>query len=457
MTEALGLDGALERIARLERRIAREREARVQAERMLEMKSLDLYEANESLRAHARSLEEQVVVRTSQLEEARDRAEEAGRAKSDFLAMMSHEIRTPLIGVLGMAELLASSPLDEEQRQQVATIRASGDTLLVIINDILDFSKVEANKLELDVGDVDLAAELDHVARLYRPLALAKGVALDLELDEVTTRVVRGDRVRIRQIVSNLVSNAVKFTHVGSVAVRARTERDHEMRDQDMVTVVIDVIDTGIGIPRERLGRLFQAFSQADASTTRRFGGTGLGLAISERLARMMGGNVQVRSDVGIGSVFSLRLFLEPGGATPHIDEPVVAVDDAAIASLRVLVAEDNAVNRKVAVALLGRLGLQVDLANDGREAVEAARSGDYDVILMDMQMPEMDGLEATSIIRTLALDRRPVIVALTANAFDADRDACLDAGMDDFMTKPFTLDQLRQALAGAVRRLGVA
>ncbi len=451
MTESLGLDGALERIARLERRIAREREARVQAERMLEMKSLELYEANESLRGLARSLEEQVVVRTSQLAEARDRAEEAGRAKSDFLAMMSHEIRTPLIGVLGMAELLASSPLDEEQRQQVATIRASGDTLLVIINDILDFSKVEANKLELEVGDVDLKAELDHVARLYRPLALAKNVVLDLELDEVTTRVVRGDRVRIRQIVSNLVSNAVKFTHVGSVAVRARTERD-----QEMVIVVIDVIDTGIGIPRERLGRLFQAFSQADASTTRRFGGTGLGLAISERLARMMGGNVQVRSDAGIGSVFSLRLFLEPGGDTPHSDEPVVTVDDAAIASLRVLVAEDNAVNRKVAVALLGRLGLRVDLANDGRQAVEAARGGDYDVILMDMQMPEMDGLEATSIIRTLPLDPRPVIVALTANAFDADRDACLGAGMDDFMTKPFTLDQLRQALAGAVRRIGV-
>jgi signal transduction histidine kinase/ActR/RegA family two-component response regulator len=445
MTEALGLDGALERVARLERRIAREREARVQAERMLEMKSLELYEANESLRALARSLEEQVVVRTSQLAEARDRAEEAGRAKSDFLAMMSHEIRTPLIDVLGMAELLASSALDDEQRQQVATIRASGDTLLVIINDILDFSKVEANKLELEVGDVNLAAELDHVARLYRPLALAKGVVLDLEVDEVTTRVVRGDRV------SNLVSNAVKFTHVGSVAVRARTERDHEM-----VTVVIDVIDTGIGIPRERLGRLFQAFSQADASTTRRFGGTGLGLAISERLSRMMGGNVQVRSEAGIGSVFSLRLFLEPGGDTPHTDEPVAAVDAAAIAALRVLVAEDNAVNRKVAVALLARLGLQVDLAVDGHEAVAAARDGGYDVILMDMQMPEMDGLEATSVIRTLPLDPRPVIVALTANAFDADRDACLSAGMDDFMTKPFTLDQLRQALAGAVRRIGV-
>ncbi|MCX6521685.1 MAG: ATP-binding protein [Actinobacteria bacterium] len=461
MTEPLGLDGALERIARLERRIAREREARTQAERMLEMKSLELYEANESLRALARSLEEQVVVRTSQLAEARDRAEEAGRAKSDFLAMMSHEIRTPLIGVLGMAELLASSPLDEEQRQQVATIRASGDTLLVIINDILDFSKVEANKLELEVGDVDLAAELDHVARLYRPLALAKGVALDLELDEMTTKVVRGDRVRIRQIVSNLVSNAVKFTHVGSVAVRARTERDpamqdQELCDQEMVNVVIDVVDTGIGIPRERLGRLFQAFSQADASTTRRFGGTGLGLAISERLARMMGGNVQVRSDAGIGSVFSLRLFLEPGGDSPHTDEPMVAVDDAAIAALRVLVAEDNVVNRKVAIALLARLGLQIDLAVDGREAVAAARDGCYDVTLMDMQLPEMDGLEATTIIRTLPLDPRPVIVALTANAFDADRDACLDAGMDDFMTKPFTLDQLRQALATAVRRIAV-
>jgi hypothetical protein len=238
--------------------------------------------------------------------------------------------------------------------------------------------------------------------------------------------------------------------------MRGQEMRGQEMRGQEKVTVVIDVIDTGIGIPRERLGRLFQAFTQAGASTTRRFGGTGLGLAISERLARMMGGSVQVRSDAGIGSVFSLRLFLEPGGDSPHTDEPMVAVDDAAIAALRVLVAEDNVVNRKVAVALLARLGLQIDLAVDGREAVDAARDGGYDVILMDMQMPEMDGLEATSIIRTLPLDPQPVIVALTANAFDSDREACLDAGMDDFMTKPFTLDQLRQALAAAVRRVAV-
>ena len=441
------LHEALERIVRLEKRLAREREARVQAERMLEAKSLELYEANESLRRAALDLEAQVRVRTHELAQARDRAEAADRTKGEFLAMMSHEIRTPLIGVLGMADLLAESSLDPEQRQQVATIRSSGDTLLVIINDILDFSKVEANKLELELGVVDLVDEIDHVARLYRATADGKGVALDVHVDEVTARCVLGDRVRIRQIVANLVSNAVKFTERGSVAVHARTERN-----DDLVTMVIDVVDTGIGIPPERIDRLFQAFSQADASTTRRFGGTGLGLAISERLARMMGGSIQVESDHGRGSRFRVRLFLE--AASPDGDEPAVvrsAIDPSAFAALRLLVAEDNAVNRKVAVALLARLGVEADLAENGVEAVDAVAAGHYDVVLMDMQMPELDGLDAARRIRALPLDRQPRIVALTANAFESDRAACLAAGMDDFMTKPFGLDDLCRALARCV------
>jgi two-component system, sensor histidine kinase len=456
MTEPADVPDALDTITRLERRLLRERTARTQAERMLEAKSLELYEANESLRTLASDLEQQVLARTSELAEARDRAEAAGRAKSEFLAMMSHEIRTPLIGVMGMAELLATSALTAEQLQQVETIRSSGDTLLVIINDILDFSKVEANKLELELGDIDLIEELEHVGRLYRPAAAAKGVALDVEADEVTTPIIRGDRVRIRQIVSNLVSNAVKFTEQGSVAIRARTEADG-----DMVTVVIDVIDTGIGIPPDRMDRLFQAFTQADASTTRRFGGTGLGLAISERLARMMGGSVQARSGLGIGSVFSLRLFLTPGvdRRTPEHDHPSTsgpvngsgaAIDgaDHPLRAIRLLIAEDNAVNRKVASALLARLGVEPVLVTNGREAVEAVSTGNFDIVLMDMQMPVLDGIDATTEIRALTSIDQPVIIALTANAFDTDRRACLDAGMDDFMTKPFGLDDLRRALA---------
>jgi signal transduction histidine kinase/ActR/RegA family two-component response regulator len=443
MTEQYLAD-ALERIARLEKRVARDREARVQAERMLEIKSLELYEANESLRAAAADLEGQVARRTRELAEARDRAEAAGRAKSEFLAMMSHEIRTPLIGVLGMAELLSMSSLDAEQRQQVETIRASGDTLLVIINDILDFSKVEANKLELDLDDFDLLDELEHVARLYRPASASKGVDLRIDADQAADRIVRGDRVRVRQIVSNLVSNAVKFTEQGEVVIVARTELD-----DDMVTVVIDVIDTGIGIPADRVDRLFQAFGQADASTTRRYGGTGLGLAISDRLAKMMGGSVRVHSQMGVGSRFRLRLFLERALGTAGTGEPEAAFDPARVAGLRLLVAEDNAVNRKVAVALLARLGLTTDLAENGREAVEAVRTGSYDLVLMDMQMPELDGLDATREIRRLPLEHQPVVVALTANAFDSDRHACLDAGMDGFMTKPFGLDELRHTLAG--------
>jgi len=435
-------EAAADRIARLERRLAREREARAQAERMLEQKSRELYEANEGLREAAQQLEQQVRERTRELADARDRAEAATRAKSNFLAVMSHEIRTPLHGVLAMAELLMSSPLDATQREYVETIRTSGDTLLVVLNDILDFSKIDAGRLDLELRDFDLARELQATVALYRPVAAARSIELSVDTTAAGVRHLRGDSMRIGQIVSNLLSNAIKFTHVGNVSVRCRTRPD-----ADRVLVELEVADTGIGIPDDRVDALFDPFTQGDASTTRRYGGTGLGLAISARLARAMGGDIRVRTARDVGTTFHVELRLDAGNEPEPVRSPPLFTGRT-IAPMRVLVVDDNLVNQKLAQALLQRLGLSTDLAETGVEAVAKARQGDYDVVFMDVQMPEMDGLEATRIIRALPLAKQPRIVAVTASAFASDRENCLQAGMDDFISKPFRLDDLYRFIA---------
>ncbi|MEI7969276.1 MAG: ATP-binding protein [Betaproteobacteria bacterium] len=435
-------EAAADRIARLERRLAREREARAQAERMLEQKSRELYEANEGLREAAQQLEQQVRERTRELADARDRAEAAARAKSNFLAVMSHEIRTPLHGVLAMTELLTSSPLNTTQQEYVEAIRASGDTLLVVLNDVLDFSKIDADRLELEIRDFDLARVLQAIGALHRPVAAARHIGMTIDTSDAGIRYLRGDSVRIGQIVSNLLSNAIKFTHVGNVAVRCRTRRD-----ADRVLLALEVADTGIGIPDDRVDALFDAFTQGDASTTRRYGGTGLGLAISARLARAMGGDIRVRTARGVGTSFHVELRLE-AGSEPEPVRSSPLFTGRTIAPMRVLVVDDNLVNQKLAQALLQRLGLGPDLAETGVEAVAKVRQGDYDVVFMDVQMPEMDGLEATRIIRALPLAKQPRIVAVTASAFASDRENCLEAGMDDFISKPFRLDDLYRFIA---------
>ncbi|MBY0439305.1 MAG: response regulator [Burkholderiales bacterium] len=435
-------------IARLERRALREREARRQAEALLETRSLELYEANQALTRLAGSLEEQVEARTREMESAVLRANEALSAKTNFLATMSHELRTPMNGVIGAVQLLLDSPLAPEQQAHAETIRASGELLLSIINDILDLSKIDAGRLVLESRPFDPRRSLASIDSLMRPTAGARGIDFDVRVDPaVPTRLV-GDDMRLRQVMLNLASNAVKFTSQGGVAVRlAAGPPDAE----GWLPVEFTVEDTGIGIPSHRLETVFEPFTQADASTAREYGGTGLGLAICRRIAGLMHGSLEVESIPGQGSVFRMCWRAQAAVAQAADAEPAPASMPASpgdTRSLRVLVVEDNEINRTIACALLARLGLDAEVAEDGEVALEKVVCGRYDLVLMDMRMPRMDGLESTRRMRALPLGRQPRVFALTANAFEEDRQACLAAGMDGFLSKPYRLEQLAGVVA---------
>ncbi|MBM3764978.1 MAG: response regulator [Acidobacteria bacterium] len=374
---------------------------------------------------------------------ARAREFEARRAdelKANFLANMSHEIRTPMNGVLGMTELLLATPLTASQRDYLETVQHSADMLLAILNDILDFSKIEAGKLVIEAIPFDARRELLGALALIRPRIEQKGLRLIVETDELTGWV-EGDPVRLRQILLNLVGNALKFTECGEIRVRGQAEPSSDGR----VRLRFSVSDTGIGISEETQATLFRSFSQADGSTTRRYGGTGLGLAISRELARLMGGDLTVRSRQGTGSTFSFEI--EAGVAEePRATNAQLPAE--ATAKGRVLLAEDNQVNRRIAQAFLEKVGFSVDTVANGREAVAAAATGLYALALMDVQMPEMDGLSATEEIRRLenALGRpRLPIVAITANAMNGDRERCLAAGMDDYLSKPVNEEKIQE------------
>jgi len=401
------LSGANDRIAELTRRLEAEQSARIEAE------------------------------------EALAKSVAGNRSKSEFLATMSHEIRTPLNGVIGMIELLRGTRLDNEQRSLLETLSQSSDTLLSILNEVLDFSKIEAGRLEIDSRPFSPLVVAQEIVALLRPQADQKGVAMLLWTGQLPGRLV-GDPTRLQQIWLNLLSNAIKFTERGEI----RFELFAERTATGHVRLHGSVSDTGIGMSVDQQSRVFEAFTQAASVPG---GGAGLGLAISSRLARIMNGKITIESRPGEGSRFGFSMQLDSFNSKDDGNDQRPGKTDVPVAQLRVLLAEDNAVNQTLALAILAKFGIKAELARNGYEALQAVSVREFDVVLMDVQMPELDGLDATRAIRALPGSvAQPWIIALTANAFEQDRQLCLAAGMDDFVAKPFKQEALRDALMRA-------
>ncbi len=393
-------------------------------------------EAYGEVEMHRQALQSQA----QELESALGRAEEASRLKSEFLANMSHEIRTPLNGVVGMTEVLARTPLTEQQRESVQTISLSAESLLRIINDILDLSKVEAGRLVIESAPFSLQRVLNSVIETHAKAASDKGLNLEVTIKEGTDSYVSGDAARIGQILTNLIGNAIKFSENGTIEVVAET-----FRQEGHVRLKVSVLDHGIGISEERLPELFSPFTQADGSTTRLYGGTGLGLAIVKQLSELMGGWAGASSEPGKGSEFWFIVTVQPASPPPTTTEHVLV---SVPKGLRVLLVEDNAVNQLVGTRLLESEGCTVTIAHDGLQAVQQAQDGEFDVILMDVHMPGMDGLQATATIRAQETTARIPIIAMTADAMEREVKRAMAAGMDDYLSKPVRGSELREMLA---------
>ncbi len=454
------LSGLRRQKEQLARQVGARTEQVEQQNRVLESQTQELREqemrvrqqSNELARAY-RALQENEEF----LRQAKQRAEDATRQKSEFLANMSHEMRTPLAGVIGMLGFaLRDGGLRENTRDQIVRGQANAQALLAIINDLLDFSKIEAGKLSIENIDFDLHGAIQSVASLFEEQAAGKSVGFEVRLAPTLPRYVLGDPTRVRQVLVNLVGNAFKFTRSGSISLEAELRAEDQVRGDGWNMVRFTVRDTGIGIPADALPRLFQKFEQADTTTTRRYGGTGLGLAICRQLVALMGGNIGVNSTEGKGSTFSVVLPLAGGVEPPHLEHAALAPHTH---RLRILCAEDYPTNQIIARVMIEEMGHQVDIADNGAQAVAACARTRYDLVLMDGRMPEMDGATATRLIRAggsvdaRVLDQHLMIVALTANASEEDRARYLACGMDAFLTKPIDEDALHQQISRAIER----